>query len=218
MIIGHLSGGLGNQMFQYATCKAVALKNGIPLFFDIRDLEKRNQHEGFVLNKYFTDIVKIVSDTNRKKILGIYDYKYIKFIAKKNKCFNINKNFIIQNKSNWLDLTNKNFNNTYIEGYWQSFLNFENEKKIIMNDFTFDKNYIGNNKKLEIKVKNTNSISIHFRFGDYKNSINSKIYYNLSPVYYEKCINYIIKNVDNPVFYVFSDDPKKTADFFFRRC
>ena len=33
-IVVRLVGGLGNQMFQYATARAVALRNGVPLRLD----------------------------------------------------------------------------------------------------------------------------------------------------------------------------------------
>ena len=38
-IVIRLTGGLGNQLFQYATGRAVALRNGCDLVLDIRPLE-----------------------------------------------------------------------------------------------------------------------------------------------------------------------------------
>ena len=57
------------------------------------------------------------------------------------------------------------------------------------------------------KIKNSNSVSVHIRRGDYVNnkSIN-KVFYNLSISYYLSAVNVILNKVHKPIFYIFSDD------------
>src|ERR1700676_21158 len=47
VIIVHLNGGLGNQMFQYAAGRALSLRNGVPLRVDLATFEAsgRRQYE-----------------------------------------------------------------------------------------------------------------------------------------------------------------------------
>ena len=52
-------------------------------------------------------------------------------------------------------------------------------------------------------IKKTNSVSLHVRRGDYLNLKNIGV---LDVDYYTKAVEYIRKNVENPTFYIFSDD------------
>ena len=43
MIITHINGGLGNQMFQYAAGRALALRHGTDLLLDTRSFDGSTQ-------------------------------------------------------------------------------------------------------------------------------------------------------------------------------
>lgn len=63
------------------------------------------------------------------------------------------------------------------------------------------------NIELLEKIYNTNSICISIRRGDYiTNNSYKKLHYICTPQYYNQAIKRIIKNVDNPTFFFFSDD------------
>jgi len=72
---------------------------------------------------------------------------------------------------------------------------------IVKSGLKFDISNISNNEFLNI-IHKTNSVSIHIRRTDYL-QFNEDCY---KFGYFKKCINYIKKNVDDPVFFVFSDD------------
>ncbi len=63
-----------------------------------------------------------------------------------------------------------------------------------MNDLGFD--YLNS-------IKNSNSVSLHVRRGDYLKIKNINV---LDVDYYMKAVDYIKKNVEKPMFYIFSDD------------
>jgi hypothetical protein len=64
------------------------------------------------------------------------------------------------------------------------------------------------------KLQNTNSVSIHFRFGDYLHDvITSKTHGVLDIEYYKRGIAYIKSKIKDPVFYIFSDDIIKAKEF-----
>ena len=54
-----LTGGLGNQMFQFATGYAVAKKNNVRLSLDLKYINKRKLFNGFELEKVFNIYSKI---------------------------------------------------------------------------------------------------------------------------------------------------------------
>ena len=50
MIITKITGGLGNQMFQYAVARAIAIKNNDIMKLDITAYETYPLHNGYRLN------------------------------------------------------------------------------------------------------------------------------------------------------------------------
>jgi hypothetical protein len=65
-----------------------------------------------------------------------------------------------------------------------------------------DEEYI---QQMEKKITSCNSVSIHIRLGDYLNL--SELYGNIcTPEYYKNSIEVIKNRVENPVFFVFSND------------
>ena len=54
-----LTGGLGNQMFQFATAFTVAKRKKVDLFLDLSWLETRNLHNGFELENVFDIYSKV---------------------------------------------------------------------------------------------------------------------------------------------------------------
>ena len=51
MIVVRMKGGLGNQMFQYAAGRALALKTGLPLVLDRRYYRREREH-GYALDAF----------------------------------------------------------------------------------------------------------------------------------------------------------------------
>ena len=75
--------------------------------------------------------------------------------------------------------------------------------------FSF-KNIDKQNEDLVTKMHYENSIAIHIRRGDY---LYNPIYNVCDEEYYTKGIKYFIERFIDPVFYVFSDDPKWCGTF-----
>ena len=70
MVISNIIGGLGNQMFQYATGRALSLRLGVQLKLDARDFSGYPLHQGFELRKLFDSDVEIASNNDIKVVLG----------------------------------------------------------------------------------------------------------------------------------------------------
>jgi hypothetical protein len=83
----------------------------------------------------------------------------------------------------------------YHEGYFQSEKYFADCKEEIRKEFQF---------KEKLQAPEGNAIAIHIRRGDYVKFAN--IHLVCTSFYYEKAIAYIQSKVENPVFYVFSED------------
>lgn len=208
MIIVRLQGGMGNQMFQYALGRVLAIKNNVPLGLDLTFLLDRTPMPSyFTFRDYnlgdFNIEATIVSKKDipflyRKYNFGIF-MRYIDFIRRRllSTEGKEKKGYVFD--SAILELGP----NAYLEGWWQNPTYFENIKDVIRKDFTL-KNLPSNNIQiLANEISKTNSLCIHVRRGDYVGNKNHEI---VDKEYYTKGIEYISKIIRIEKIYVFSDD------------
>jgi hypothetical protein len=98
-------------------------------------------------------------------------------------------------------------NNTLIEGYWQSEKYFIHQKEVIREKYIFKPPVSDQNFRILTKIINSNSVSVHIRRGDYAgNNIINGIHGLVEKAYYESCISHVSSRIDNPIFFLFSDD------------
>jgi hypothetical protein len=203
MIIVNLKGGIGNQLFQYATGRHLALRNKTELKLDISGLDRANKvgdiYRPFDLDS-FTINATIANDGEVIKLK--YPYGLIskawrwftfKILRKKNLIFD-------QNVLSWSD-------NIYLDGYWQSPKYFDDIRETLLNEIVFNKTLSASAHDYLKKIETNNSIALHVRRGDYiKNPTVLKEFGVCSNDYYTEALAYISDNVINPTFFVFSDD------------
>jgi hypothetical protein len=208
MIVVKLMGGLGNQLFQYATAKVLSKKLNCKVYFDLSFLKNFNS-KNFTKRKYELDIYNLPITIIPKHELYIFFIKNIYnniFIKKKYK--NIKNKYINYTPiydPNLIDLQSS----TYLDGYFQSYKYFENIKLDLFNELNLFNFILEKDNLLNIynEIKNCNSVSIHIRRGDYANNSHiNNIHGTCSLKYYNEAINYIFKKHKNVKFYFFSDD------------
>lgn len=190
--------GLGNQMFQYAFY--LAKKHNNPnTRCNMGLLKNRKVHNGFELEKIFG--IKIPNYHFHTFLLRVMYYS--KLIEKILKTIGIK------------EITDRSYHSNnnkalvkYFSGYWQTEQHFSHIKKEIRKAFQFPVERL-NDESQEIAkmITHCNSISIHIRRGDYTRPQFVGIYGNICTLdYYVKAINKSMESVDNPTYFVFSDD------------
>ena len=203
MIIVRVTGGLGNQMFQYAMYKSLEKKGKLVKLDSKSFYETKKEHNGYELERIFD----IKPNKPTKEDLEKFDENNISTLFKiKRKLFG-DKKFVYDTKEYVFNKDVYKLKNSYLNGYWQSIKYFEGIENDIKKDFQF-KNQL-DNKNLEIlnEIENSNSISIHIRRGDYMSHENYNMYGCIAtPTYYKKAIKVIEEKVENPTFFVFSND------------
>lgn len=206
MIIVNLTGGLGNQMFQYAFGKYLAQKHNanLKLHFTNALFNIQRSYELDVFNISASmatkeDLQKFGIIQNRvfNRLLYLFDERFgIQF----------NKHIVTQRfpyifNSKYLSIKN----NSYIQGYWADERYFKGIENVLRKEFTLKKKLDEKNLDILKQIQKTNSVSIHVRRGDYvTNKANILKFIGLD--YYINSIKKIKKSVPNPVFFVFSDD------------
>ncbi len=208
MVLVNIFGGLGNQMFQYATGISLAKKLNTELRFIYKiNLERKDFN--------IDDIIHIfdVFDLKSKRMpLQEYNRQIASYPARfKNKFL---KKFKFDNNSYWIQFNEKDHNynltfeklegNIFLNGYWQTEKYFNTSTLQIREEFKF-KNLIKNDKIIS-KINSCESVSIHIRGRDYINNASSNIHNVCNSQYYLNAINFINKSVKNPIFFVVTDD------------
>lgn len=203
----YLCGGLGNQLFQYAAAKNIAINNNAKVIIDSKT--------GFYTD--FRDYWRF--SLNKKKLSEIsYNNLNLIFIIFRilNKFFQIRKTFIFFFNSIFINESKeKNFlkkiadykfkNKLYLLGYFQSDKYFLKNKKKILNEIIppIPKNKIFIN--IAKKIHASNSVAIGLRFHE---TMPKNIQYKIGGItpinFYVSAIKKIIKKKKNPVFFIFS--------------
>lgn len=215
MIITNIIGGLGNQMFQYAF--HLYLKNNIKnedkFFLDINQFDNYGLHNGYELERIFSINEKYISKSLSLHNIVRNNILQSDILKKVMIELSISKiNIFIEDIYSLINLNNLNCkkeeNYNYFIGYWQNYNYIKNNAEKIKNIFSFNLNKLDkNNKELLNNIENNNSVSIHIRRGDYLNKNNFDKFANIcNEKYYLNAINYIEKNIENPKYFVFSDD------------
>lgn len=193
MIISQLQGGMGNQMFQYAAGRSLAYKLNSNFLIDLSWY--RNIKEGETVRTYSLDCfaANIVTAQPWQLFLNqkLFGKRYVE------KALTFDPELLNQKGS------------IYLTGYWQCEKYFKRIKDVVLSDFAFvAKPSLDTNEFLE-KISSTNAISVHLRRGDYASSTKTQKFHGLlGEEYYVEAAKQIKRFVKNPIFYIFSDEPK----------
>ena len=213
-----LQGRIGNQLFQYAFARAIQLKmpKNTKIIMDDSDIVRCKWENSLVY--YDLPNVEYIHDSIIEKEY-IYSTQY--FLRKVYRLFTRNKNFIKKyetekklnkffNKKGMFFCENGyieshlNYNKPiYIEGYFQSQKYFSDIKLDLINLFD-GKQFEGYEEYPGIQtLRNRNSVCISVKV---EHNVGSSMYDVCTMGYWKKAIEYIIDTVENPLFFICSDN------------
>ncbi|NLP40967.1 MAG: alpha-1,2-fucosyltransferase [Veillonellaceae bacterium] len=185
MVIVQLIGGLGNQMFQYACGRALALRLNKRLYLDV-SLYKFNHLRQFSLNKFNIEATLISSPG---ELLGLIQSNGIYALQEPHFHFYPAIYEITDSVLLW-------------KSYWQSEQYFTDIASVIRADFT-PTTISARSLQIAERMNSCQSVSVHVRHGDYTHST---IHRMLPLSYYNKAMNYLEQRFANLRWFVFSDD------------
>jgi len=223
--------GLGNQMFHYAFYKYLKLSS-FNVYLDINSPQSQRQyqrHETFRLDYFQLNDINYATKNDVLEFITPQDEIFSRPFAKIIKTepfFSILKVFLHKIRTKiiyslygrskcWVEWERKGrgkkfyrsdlTKNTraYMVGTYQEYFYLNSIRKYLINDFTFTQKMPEPVLQYYSEIIKQNSVSIHIRRGDYSTTKEFDI---CSIEYYKKAIDFISKNLKNPVFFVFSDD------------
>ncbi len=201
MIITKLAGGLGNQIFQYAIGRSQTERLGVQLKLDTEHHVKDTKREYGL--KYFNITAPIATSKEVSDLThnGFFDRLMYNILGKKNMALCFEHDY---KKFHPDALTISD--NTYLAGFWQKEKYFKNIRGILLKEFTLKDPLPAERDELVKEIQTKNSVSIHIRRGDYILPKYQKIFYQCTPEYFYSAIKYMQEKVENPHFFIFSND------------
>jgi len=200
MIGSVLIGGLGNQMFQYALARKMAIKNKTKVILEVGGFENMDAADtprSYELDCY-TLQAKLINEVkiNERKLINIFKINSLKKIYNEPHHEFDNKALLQPN-------------GTLFRGYWQTEKYFSDIRAELIKDFEIKKPLVGDDLKLLQEIRNNNSVSLHVRRGDYVSNKNANNFHGTRGVeYYVNSLRIIKKKHKAFKLFIFSDDIK----------
>lgn len=205
MMVFHLMGGLGNQMFAYAAARSLALSRNLDVVYDFDCPYKH------ITYKYELDIFNLVPSWREatgnelrrvKPKRGLIRRLYLllgqnpaPFFIKETKEFTFNEDLYTCKDP------------AYLSGFWQAHGYVQRCENQIRQEFTFRNKPDAINQELMDKMQSCQAVAIHIRRGDYVNVPSTQaIHGACSPAYYHAAMQWIETQIAQPRYFVFSND------------
>lgn len=208
MVIANIIGGLGNQMFQFAAARALALRTGAPLKLDVSGFTTYGLHQGFELARVFNIETDLAESEDVRKILGWQSPLCIRSLLSRRQ-FGVfrSSQLVIEPSFNYWNGINELPGTCYLQGYWQSEKYFYDAAAQIREDFTFRPPLNKKNLKCAALISKVNAVSLHVRRGDYASDVRTAATHGLCSLdYYLAALRLVAERVPNARLFVFSDD------------
>ncbi|MBK7937529.1 MAG: alpha-1,2-fucosyltransferase [Lewinellaceae bacterium] len=212
-IIARVLGGLGNQLFIYASAKALAIRTGSELVLDTRSGFLRDDYQRQFALKHFEVHYREANAFER------FDFPMGRGLRHFFRLINHRLPFTRRFYLSDLLLDNKVFipamlryqpwPRTWMEGYWQSARYFKDIRKTLLREITVKSPLSQETEILGNRIRSSNSVCVHLRmlrhFLKGVEMMNEK---KTEAEHYIKSMEYIAQRVDNPLFVCFSDAPQ----------
>ncbi len=217
MIITKLQSGMGNQMFQYALGRHLARLNNTVLKLDTSSYNHQSKND--TQREYSLGCFNTIEDFAKKEdtkkmhlpkmatrniFLRIYR-KIFRGLSARKPLYK--RTYVREPSFGFCADVLKINKGAYLSGNWQNEKYFKDITDIIRKDFTL-KIKSDAYKKMHRQILNTAGIvSLHIRRGDYISNEGTNKYHGICSIdYYKSAVSLITHSVQNPTFFIFSDD------------
>ena len=205
MIITKITSGLGNQLFQYAVGRSLAIRNNTSLYFDLsyyKQLYDTDTPRAFKLNKFAIDY----------KLLHTSPYQYISKATKLLPNRTLKPFFTWQNEKHFhVDPAVLQVRSSFVmlDGFWQSAGYFADCEAVIRRELTFNRETNPTFKSYRQAIEQAEQpISVHIRRGDYVTHPEFSQSFGFVGVdYYRAAIARLTTQFPAATLFLFSDEP-----------
>jgi len=208
LVVSRLIGGLGNQMFQYAAGRALALRRGGFLRLDLSELEAGGRRRFELHNLPIEAIPATKADLANFPNISNRRFGRIGRLLRHVSKFGAGNARVYQETHFHFDPAMAELPTPVcLVGYWQSDKYFRDHAETIRRELTPAQPFDQDNAALADRIDAENAVSVHVRRGDYAADPTTRRYHGTCPAdYYQRAVDYVAARVGTPHLFVFSDD------------
>lgn len=209
MIVAGIKDRLGNQMFQYAAARGLAVTQNTVLKIDKRYYD-HNAPEGYFYGLDAFNIAQnFVTNSEIREYTGLSNsllHKGLRKIFKNHQLSN--PNYIYDERFfHYDDEINNQGDKVYLRGYWQSYKYFTHIETELRKDFGFKFPINVEQDNFAKQILNSNAVCLSIRRGDHLwHPVTSKKFGYCDIDYYNKGLEIISSKQNNLELFIFSDD------------
>jgi len=209
VIVG-LSGGLGNQMFQYAAGRALSLRLQVPLRLDLSWYANRKDRK-YALADFAIHAEIAACPLPVPPLLQGLESRVSRRWSRNRSGVPIFREPHFHFSPAFSELVRP----VYLEGYWQSERYFDSYRDVIAADFTLPGELPQRCLPVQEEIRAKDAICLHVRRGDYvSNPITASVHELCSLEYYQQGASLVAGGLSNVHGFVFSDDPVWAREHF----
>ncbi|MCM1174313.1 MAG: alpha-1,2-fucosyltransferase [Blautia sp.] len=216
MIIIQMAGGLGNQMFQYALYRQL-----ISMGRTVKMDDEAGFREDAQRNPALAAFGIVYEKASRQEIIEMTDSSMAFSARVRRKLFGRKSRSYFEESKRFQSQI-FDWDNVYLEGYWQSEKYFADVAELLKKEFSLEsirKNRgagYGLSPQAESclrRIEREESVSIHVRRGDYLLPQNQELFGNIcTERYYEKAVKTVMERYPGCTFYLFTNDREWAAE------
>jgi hypothetical protein len=215
MIVAQLLGGLGNQMFEYACGRHLALLNQAELKLDVALLKNRTPfNPDFVYRDFDLDMFDIQAGIATEDDIPLYPldrrindipYRLLHLLRVKRRGFDyvLEWPFNTYNRMVYRPDIMRRRGNVYLAGYWASPKYFQEIREVLLADFSFRDPISSHCLPLLQEIRSSEAVCINIRRKEF---VTNQTLGTHGPDYIARAAIRLKPFTNHPVFYVFSDD------------
>ena len=207
MVVVQLQGGLGNQLFQYAAGRALALRTRSSLLLDISQVGKGRYRP------YRLDVFNLDAQPARKRDVP-FEFRLPHRSPLARKVFArlpqrlpthaaLGPKIVREKGFAFDESVAGSTGDVYLVGFWQSPRYFEDATDAIRADLALTPQSAGVEPMLAAKLQREGTVSVHVRRGDY---VDNPLFSPCSADYYRQALELLADGITLSAAYVFSDD------------
>lgn len=212
MIITRVVGGLGNQLFQYAAGRSLALANEVPLKFDLRDYA-RHPDRRYVLDEFDVAGGIATPDETEEALRRRNDRRWRKRLQRLHVRPPGGVTFFRERVPCFDPAVERLRAPAYLYGYWQSERYFSGIRSQIREDLHPRFEPGSEALRFASQVLSCVSVAVHVRRGDYVSNpqVRKRLVVCL-PDYYRRASGLLASKEPDLHYFVFSDDLEWTRE------
>jgi hypothetical protein len=187
MFVVDVIGGLGNQMFQYAFARSLAIRRGLPVKLNLATFTS------YALRRYGLSQFNVVEDIATPTDLTM--------MLRDGVIYRETAHYTFEPRALSLPAP------AYLNGHFQSYKYFQDIEPLIRQEFTLKAPPDPLNAQVARMIGERNAVCLHVRRTDYVTDRGTNaVHGTCPPEYYAACVDYIRQRESELTLFVFSDD------------